>query len=174
MATAAFQATYSDWKLIRTRKVVQIVFEIPVEQSGLAYEVLGGMPRPDSEVWCAIARLKQQKESAAEPRPSSHAPHATGGAHSKGWHELSPSQQAGVLSNEHPFYLFIYNHPRTPKELQAFADAAATMNESCARIIRSLCGVKSRSDLNTNNEAAMKWRVIVSDYRAWMCAPEVV
>ena len=55
---AAFSATYSDWKVVKTRRVVQIVFEVPLEAAGHAYNVLGGMPRFEKEEWFAIARLK--------------------------------------------------------------------------------------------------------------------
>lgn len=54
---AAFSATYSDLKLIKTRKVVQFVFEVPLEAAGHAMNVLGGMPSPMAETWFAIARL---------------------------------------------------------------------------------------------------------------------
>ncbi len=57
MSNAAFQATYADFKLIKTRGVVSVSFELPVEQAQLALDVLGGMPIAASEVWCAIARL---------------------------------------------------------------------------------------------------------------------
>jgi hypothetical protein len=33
-APSAFGAAYSDWKIIRTRGVIQIVFEVPIEQEG--------------------------------------------------------------------------------------------------------------------------------------------
>lgn len=55
---AAFSATYSDLKVIRGRKVVQFIFEVPIEAAGHAYNVLGGMPSPMDEKWFAIARLK--------------------------------------------------------------------------------------------------------------------
>src|ERR1043165_3840449 len=58
MTAAAFQATYSDVKLIKSRKVVQIVFEIPLEGWDAASLALGGMPNPAAEVWCGIARLE--------------------------------------------------------------------------------------------------------------------
>ena len=53
----AFQATYSDFKLVKTRKVVQIVLEVPLEAAGHAYNVLGGMPTFGNEQWFAVARL---------------------------------------------------------------------------------------------------------------------
>jgi hypothetical protein len=54
---AAFRATYSDFKYIKTRSCVQIIFEVPIEASNEAYEILGGVPKPGAEIWCAIARL---------------------------------------------------------------------------------------------------------------------
>ena len=58
---AAFSAAYSDWKLVRTRGCVQIVFEVPVEAAGHAYNVLGGMPRQDKSIYFGIARLDPDK-----------------------------------------------------------------------------------------------------------------
>lgn len=58
--TAAFSATYSDWKLIKTRGVVQIVLEVPLKAAGHAYNVLGGMPDYENEKWVGVARLEKQ------------------------------------------------------------------------------------------------------------------
>lgn len=54
---AAFGAEYCDWKLIKTRGYVQIVFEIPLAAADHAYKVLGGMPNQDSSVWFGIAKM---------------------------------------------------------------------------------------------------------------------
>ena len=59
---AAFSATYSDLKVIRGRKVVQFVFEVPIEAAGHAMNILGGMPNPMAEKWFAIARLNKAEE----------------------------------------------------------------------------------------------------------------
>lgn len=56
---AAFSATYADWKLIKTRQVVQVIFEVPLEAAGHAYNVMEGMPSPMQERWFAIARMKK-------------------------------------------------------------------------------------------------------------------
>ena len=40
---AAIKATFSDFKLIKTRKVAQLVMEIPVEQADAALKALGGL-----------------------------------------------------------------------------------------------------------------------------------
>jgi len=59
---AIFKAAYADFRLIKTRGVVSISFELPVEQAQAALDVLGGMPVAATEVWCAVARLKPEKE----------------------------------------------------------------------------------------------------------------
>jgi hypothetical protein len=56
---AVFSAAYADWKLIKTRGVVSISFEVPIEAAGHAYNVLSGMPSPMDEKWFAIARLQK-------------------------------------------------------------------------------------------------------------------
>lgn len=59
-APSVFGAAYSDWKIIRTRGVIQIVFEVPIEQEGAAYAALGGMPKQDRSDWFAIARMNKE------------------------------------------------------------------------------------------------------------------
>ncbi len=58
---AAFGAEYVDWKVIKTRRAVQIVFEIPLEAAGNAIECLGGMPDNDKSVWFGIAKMDKPK-----------------------------------------------------------------------------------------------------------------
>lgn len=66
MDQAAFSASYSDWRVVKGRKVVQIVLEVPLEAANHAYNVLGGMPNPGEEKWFAIARMKQPTTKPAE------------------------------------------------------------------------------------------------------------
>lgn len=58
-----FSASYSNWRVIQGRKVVQLVFEVPIEASDHAYRVLGGMPNNGEEKFFAIARLKQKPDA---------------------------------------------------------------------------------------------------------------
>lgn len=60
-APAAFGAEYVDWKLIKTRGAIQIVFEIPLEAADVAYKVLNGMPAQDRSAWFAIAKMEKKK-----------------------------------------------------------------------------------------------------------------
>lgn len=56
---AVFSASFSDWRVIKGRKVVAIVFEVPLEAADHAYNVLGGMPNFGADQWFAIARLQK-------------------------------------------------------------------------------------------------------------------
>lgn len=58
-SAAVFGAEYVDWKLIKTRQTVQIVFEIPLAAADHAYEALGGMPNNERSDWFAIAKMKK-------------------------------------------------------------------------------------------------------------------
>lgn len=55
--TDAFQATFSDFKIVKGRKVCQVVLEVALENADAALKVLGGVPRPDAETWVGVARL---------------------------------------------------------------------------------------------------------------------
>lgn len=56
---AAIKATFSDFKLIKTRKVAQLVMEIPVEQADAALKALGGLPQFSTEQWVGIAPINE-------------------------------------------------------------------------------------------------------------------
>lgn len=60
---AAFGAEYADWKLIKTRETVQVVFEIPLSAADHAYQVLGGMPKPGTSIWFGIAKMEKPKDA---------------------------------------------------------------------------------------------------------------
>lgn len=196
---AAFRATYSDWRLIKGRKVVQVVFELPLEAADEAYTALGGMPNPAAEVWCAVARLNIAGAGASPAsglrttvdEPEQHNP---GGSHAlvpddepscdvpasdepaperarKSWYDMTAAQQAGILCNDDGFckylrdeYSAIYNATSGP----------ANQSERAAQVVRRICGVASRNLIERNPTATVKWRNLVSDYRAWIRAPEVV
>jgi hypothetical protein len=63
---AAFGAEYVDFKLIKTRSTVQVVFEIPLGAADHAWKVLGGMPSQGESTWFGIARMKKPDATPAE------------------------------------------------------------------------------------------------------------
>ena len=154
----AFKATYSDWKLVKTRGVVQIVFEVPLAEADDAYELLCGMPIIAKERWFGIAAIKspEEKEATAKPRQSNPpSPHPDGAK--RDWRDIPPAQQAGIRCEEPVFAAFLKETRKDDwHETQDAAD--------CVRLI---CGVGSRSELGTNQRARIIWHQLDSAFQAW-------
>lgn len=141
----AFKGTYADWKLVKTRGVVQVVFEVPLHEADAAYGVLGGMPTPSKERWFGIAPLATEKSAPAQDNPR------------RDWRDLPPAQQAGIRCGEAPFAVFL-------KE-----EFSADWHESqdAAACVRLICGVTSRSELGSNQKARVLWHQLNTKYEAW-------
>lgn len=169
-SAAAFKAEFCDIKLIRTRKCMQVIFEVPVEQSNDVLKALGGMPNPGTSVWCAIARLNEKevmpsddnqskRHADTSPRP---APAQSDGAKRR-WDEMSAAQQAGVLCNEAAFHKFLNTK---------FKNLKFETPEAVATAVRDMCGVTSRSQIDGDKRALTRWNTLVEEYRFWMREPE--
>lgn len=95
------------------------------------------------------------KEVPATPRP---APKSAGAKREKtDWRDLPPQQQAGIRCEEAAFVHFLKEHYSDDwHETQDTAD--------CVRLI---CGVTSRSELETNQKARVIWHQLDQQYAAW-------
>jgi hypothetical protein len=150
---AAIQATFSDFRLVKGRKVAQLVLEIPLEQADAALSTLGGIPQPQSERWVAIARLNGV--AAPEPKPDKER---------QRWEDLNLAMQAGMRCNEIAFRQFL-----TETETSAFE---ARSVQDAEEMVRQRCEVDSRKELNLDPTAARRWREIDRSYQAWLKAAE--
>jgi hypothetical protein len=151
--------TYADLKIIKTRSVVQIVVEVPLERGKEVTDLLG-LPQPNAEIPVVIARMDAEKIKSnvvqiedhrpAEDMPLDDDPHKP---------PRPLSQIAGILCNSAVFQKFIqegsdgWNHRPTTDE--------------AADWLRTNCGVKSRAELNSNEVAAQRFRKIRAEYQAW-------
>jgi hypothetical protein len=159
----AFSATYADWKLIKTRACVQVVFEIPVEQSDAAYQLLGGMPVAAREVWCGIARLTSPHQAAstvrdeATPRPVSHREPVGDDVKRRRFNDLHYATQA-ALRGDDPIYRAF---------LRETCGKAAGDADEAAEDIRDLCGVESRRDIRPETDAEKSWLELERLFTAW-------
>lgn len=140
---SAFQATFADFKLVKSRKQAQFVFEVPLENADAALKLLGGLPRPDQEAWVGVARIdpKAKAEAARDRRR---------------FDDLTPTQQAGIRCGDDKFREFLEGkafHARDEKEA---ADA-----------VRNLCEVGSRADL-VREPYATYWRNTERDFQTWL------
>jgi hypothetical protein len=143
---AIIQATYSEWKMVKTRKVLVLSFEVPLEAQAAVMAALG-TPMPDAETWVAIARLNLNAATAqAEPPAIEHQPEADIRK------PKSLAQIAGIICNEPAFWRYI-DVPNA---------------EEAAEYVRSRCGISTRSALDSNPDAAMVFRTLRADYQIWM------
>ena len=140
MTAAAIQASYSDFKLIKSRSQAQIVLEIPIENAE-AFLKAFGVPQPGHEKPVAIALLNLPTDKPEQPKAV-----PAGG---KRWHEMSRAQQAGVLCSDPGF--------------QKWAGVSTTAE--AAEYVREHCDVVSRADLDRIEWAGSRWDSIVTTYR---------
>jgi hypothetical protein len=157
----AFKAAYSDWKLVKTRGVVQIVFEVPLAEADSAYELLGGMPIVANERWFGIAAIKQ--EAPAQPRQDSGSQSPPDGARREkmDWRDMQPAAQAGIRCNEPAFRTFLMEeHSFRPRQDHDSADEAAVF-------LRGFFGIKSRSELGTDARRRVLWKQMDDQFQAW-------
>lgn len=72
MTNSVLAATFSDFRLVRGRKVAQLILEIPIEQAEAALHLIG-MPMPDCERWVAIAPMVGDPNAPAVSPPAEQA-----------------------------------------------------------------------------------------------------
>lgn len=141
---AVLKAMYADWKLIKTRSQVQLVFEIPQELADEAFTVLGGMPSQAKSVWVAIARLTSPP---AEQPPT---------RERRLFNQLPFPQQAGIRCNEPEFWAYL----REIKKMTADNEDSAT---AC---VYEICKIQSRSDLAYAVDARKLWIDLEAGFQA--------
>ena len=134
--------------MVKTRKVLVLSFEVPLEAQETVQAALG-TPMPDAETWVAIARLRQGgAEPVSEPGPPAieHQPEPPI-RRSK-----SLAQIAGILCATGSFQKF----------------AGASNEQEAADYIRGHCGVASRAEIDSSENATRIFKDIKSDYDFWM------
>lgn len=135
---SAFKATYSDLRFVKSRKVAQIVLELPLEQADGFIQVFG-TPNPASETWCAIARLAIAQEKSKPDNPH------------KSWDRLRLSQQAAIRCSDNTYRHWL----------------CVDDEESAKAQVRKACEVDSRAELDTDETAANRWQAMEEEFATW-------
>ncbi len=82
------------------------------------------------------------------------------------WGDMKPSNQAGIRCEQDAFRKYMLD--------VVFVGNIAVDNVSTAEMVRSYCGVMSRSELDSDDEAHQLWIELDESFRAWMKEAEVV
>lgn len=146
----AIAATFVDFRNIKGRKQLQMVFEIPVEQMMEALAILGS-PNEHEPSWFAIAPLNYKPEPKAlqhkEPRKLA---------------DMRLSQQAALLCEDGAFIKWVLNRAdRAWVEGSLEGEQHPRTSEAA---VRSLCGVLSRSEFDTHETAAARWKHLYGEW----------
>lgn len=161
---SAFAAVFSDWKVIKTRACVQLVFEVPIEKADEAYQVLGGMPIAGNEVWCAVARLGSPGGEQSRRSDGSGGSQEVAGPTSK----KTPAQIAGYLCTLPAFHKFLQE--KCQAAWRRNWSATVDKEERAKQCIYDICTVTSRTQLTTDNA---EWCALQLAFRLWQDHPEL-
>lgn len=154
-ANAAIAGTYSDLKFIKSRKVAQVIVEIPIEQAG-QFTAMFGTPNPAEEVWVGIARLLH-----ADPSPvATQSEEQRGKPDGRKWDDMTYAQQAGIACGEPEFWRFLTEEKCAP-------DISVENADEAAQSVRAWCYVGSRAELDREEAAAEHWRTLYGEYKRW-------
>lgn len=147
----AILATFADFKLVKSRAVAQLVFEVPVEQADAALTALGGLPRADLERWAGIAPL--DKTAVAARHADGGVPHAPVKGGDKPGHSrrqftsLPRSQQAAMRCDDYDF--------------QVWLGVVGTGTDAA---LKARLAITSKKELDTDPEAAKRWDTLLNEY----------
>lgn len=149
MTPANIEAEYVEWKMVKTRKALQLIFELPLEHQAAVQSALG-TPLPGESRWVVIVPfVKTQREPAILPPP------ANDDAEDK---PRPLSQIAALLSTKVLFRRF----------LEELGGITISGEIEATHELRKRCQVNSRKELDTNPEAAQRFRDLRADYNNWL------
>jgi hypothetical protein len=138
---SAFEATFSDFKIVKGRKVAQVVLEVPLESADRALNVLGGVPRPDAECWVGVARIQSPQRRQAPPQQNG---------------RKQPSVRAALLCRQVDFQMWVGEK----------SGQLGQTEESAAHWLRKSCGVFSRSTFDTDADARARFELLENQFLA--------
>lgn len=154
---AVIRGTFSDWRPVKSRSVLQLVIELPIEQTQDVLDRLG-VPIPGVEKWVAVALLKDSVEAVEPVEPQKPAP-VVELKPARKWHDMKPSQQAGMLCADPLFLQFIRHRTNN-----------STIDDT-AEWVRGQCAVRSRAELDEDPFAKNEWLCITADFFRWKNEP---
>lgn len=155
MTPRAIKATFSDWRTVKGRKSLQLIFEIPLEQQAEVLTMLGA-PMPDNPVWCGIARLE-------EPAPAKPASDRSEKAR-EAYAAMDKMEQARVravrMCKDPAFQRWI------AEELPHIEACGKTEEDKAAVLMRAGLEIASRSQIATNEQAYKRFLVLEAEFKA--------
>jgi len=191
--SCVIQADYANWRPVAGRKVLQLVFEVPIEQTEQVMQRLG-VPMPGESKWCAIALLANSGSAGGnEDGPQKNAPKPSESTDVQDDHHgktPSPTPASTVVAGtlgipaakeRKPFASLPLSQQAAlrcqDKDFRTYAAAVDGGGQfrmydldMAADYVREFCGVSSRSTLDdaANMAARGKWMELERRYQAYL------
>lgn len=144
-APAVVAGSYCDLKTIRTRQVLQMIIEIPLEQGEQLIDAFG-FPNPGAEIRVAVARLVDPTPTPAKQSDKSEAAKAAYNAKSEGEQAVV---RAALLARDPRFQVY----------------AKASNETEAADYIRHRCVIDSRREIATSSVALDWFLTMETEYK---------
>jgi hypothetical protein len=168
MTDAAILATFADWRTVKGRKVLQLVFEVPLEDQAKVLSHLGP-PMPMAEIWCGIARIEKEpvarkgkaggaadgNDAAALGVTDPVKPPATKSP--RKWPDMPPSSRAALWCKE----------PMAWAWLEATGEVAIHDELDAATELKTRLNITSRAEIVEGSRAAAELSHMIGNYNAW-------
>lgn len=147
---AVIQGSFADYRRVKTRSVMQLIIEVPIEQGIQAVGVLGE-PVPGTEIPVAIARLVPGAGTSSDSPIKTSLPEA--GDRAKNY-----TAAAKLLAKDKSFHAFINGSTSMPD---------ATSDEYIEQCIEGHCDVNSCSQIKDGTEAGRKFARLYAEFQEW-------
>ena len=155
---AVIKATLSDWRTVKGRKQLQLIFEVPLEQQK---EVLTRLGAPDTAtpLWCAIALLDPEKAQ-EQPKDTTRSEVAK-----KAYRDMTVWKKAAtravMLCKDERFRDWLRRRQGNGLPLPA----GEAGGEAAAYFLREACNIESRSEIATDERAYTAFIALEQEYR---------
>lgn len=137
---AVIQGDFVDTRRVKSRSVLQVVFEVPIEMEPTVMATLG-WPSPGNSLPCAIARLAVQPKLREEKPPLT-------------WDTMSPSQRAAVKLNDKSFCAWLVDTYWTGKEDIGDYDG----------LLKRVLGIQSKRELDTDHDKSDAFEAMLATF----------
>ena len=152
----AIRANFSDWRTVKSRKSLQLIFEVPLEQQADVLKMLGA-PIPDSPQWCGIALLQDPN---MEPKQSDPDKSALAQTRYRGLPPMKQAaQRSAMLCTDKQFHIWLVR--KFGINFPMGHDHAVI----AANWMRRYLGAESRSEIGMDDEVYRKFVALETDYK---------
>lgn len=158
----AIMASLHSYKSLATRKQLQITLEVPSEYAAQALKMLG-VGDPSGSQWFAVTRMNAQPKNGhpAGESPAALPPHADKAEGQDKPRTYTRSQRAAIMCQDPAFQSWIIGRDvGTNSVVSTLGDDRTAADFA----IKSVLGITSKRELDTDPEAAARFDAIRTDF----------